>query len=105
MEFFHTTSVINATLSIVLPATEGLTHFLMGAMASYSLTPTAGRLMVLDSSTVIFDIDIAVQNPMPFTWPVNNLLHGTQSNALEVRLGAGGLLNMGKLDAFGVSRF
>lgn len=103
MEFFQTTSSVNAALSVVLAATAGLTHFLTGIVVSYSLAPTAGRLVVMDGSTAIFDIDIVAQDLPPIILPQNNPLHATQGNSLEIRLAAGGVLNTGKLNAFGFS--
>lgn len=103
MEYFQTTSAVNAALSITLAAAAGITHFLTGIVASYSLAPVAGRLMVLDGTTAIFDIDIFVQTVPPIILPMINPLHGTQGNSLEIRMAAGGLLNTGKLNAFGFS--
>ena len=105
MEYFYSTSAVNADLSILLAATTGLTHFVTGIIASYSLAPMAGRLSVIDGTTTIFNIDILIQNLPPVLFPLDNPLNAIQGNSMEIRLSAGGALNTGKLNAFGFSRF
>ena len=103
MEYFHTTTATNVTLSIVLAAEQGLTHFLTAVSASYSLAPVGGRLSVLDGTTPMFDVDIVVQN-LPTIVLADNPLHATQGNAMEIKLAPGGLANTAKLNVFGYSR-
>ncbi len=103
MDYFQTTSAVNAALSVTLGATEGLTHFVTGIAASYSIAPTAGRLTVIGGTTTIFDIDILLQLPAAIIFPGDKPLHANQGESLEVRLAAGGLLNVGKLNVAGFS--
>lgn len=105
MEFFETSSAVNANITITLPATAGLTHFVTGIIASYSAPPVGGRMQVLDGTTAIFDIDIAIQNPTPIMFPDSNPPYAVQGSALGIRLAAGGVGVMGRLNAFGRSLF
>jgi hypothetical protein len=105
MEYFLTSSAVNTNITITLPATTGVTHFVTGIIASYSALPVGGRMQVLDGTTAIFDIDISIQNPAPIMFPDSNPPYAVQGAALGIRLASGGVGTMGRLNAFGRSLF
>jgi hypothetical protein len=103
MEYFLTSSAVNTNITITLPASSGVTHFVTGIIASYSAAPTGGRMQVLDGTTTIFDIDIAITNPAPIMFPDSNPPYAVQGSALGIRLASGGATITGRLNAFGRS--
>lgn len=105
MDYFISTSSVNAALSVVLPGAEAMTYMIGWIMVSYSAVPSAGRLMIFTGTTSIFDYDIFVQNPTPIVFQEGNPLPTVQGDSLEIRLAAGGLQNTGKINAFAYSRY
>lgn len=85
----------NTAAIITLAATTGKQHMVLGVQWSYSVSPTGGRLTIVDGSTTIVDLDISGSGPGGFSFS----LPGTTNTAMVITLASGTGSCVGKLSA------
>lgn len=80
---------------ITVAAVTDRRHIVHAILASYSATPTGGRLTVKSASTVLVDLDLAIAELVE----INNPIVAEYGEELEIRLYSGAGTVVGKLNA------
>jgi hypothetical protein len=93
-ETVRATPAANANVEVVLPAVANTVYTITGILASYSGTPTAGRIGILSGAAIVFDYDIVQAGPIPLPYQFTEMSPNT---AVTIRLFAGGVGITGKL--------
>jgi hypothetical protein len=88
------TSGANAPITVTLAASSGNRHHVVEVIASYSGTPTGGRLTSTGLAGDQLDVDITASGPAPIGFPP---VTGLGSGAVTFTLAAGGAGVVGKL--------
>ena len=89
------TSGANAAITVTLAASAGNRHHVVEVIASYSGTPTGGRLTSTGLAGDQLDVDVTASGPAPISFPP---VTGAGSGAVTFTLAAGGAGVVGKLN-------
>jgi hypothetical protein len=98
--FLGKDSQLNADAVVTMPGVAGIFNYATMILCSYTIA-VAGRLTVKNGTTSVFDTDIMIANPGAMVFEGYNILRSDAGNALEIRLGSGGLTVTAKVVVMG----